>query len=301
MKNWATLTADKTILCTCAYDAGRGGNSIRFVYLHHNAGSLSTEQCRQLWDDSGRGSAHYQVEQDGTIGQTVHDWDTAWGVGDRAANQRGVSIEHANDHGAPTWTISEATLDNGAHLVAALCAFYDLGIPTWGSNVFPHSRYMATACPGAIATAQRGAYMARARQWWEQMRVDSSRGSDSPPPGVAESAHDHWLADGIIGPESVRLYQARHGLKTDGLGVTEFVTSLQEASDAPYRDGWVDGANASLALMYWPGLTAVRGADGSGSPSWRAIQMRLLGTEPDGVPGPVDAQAFQRALREGRL
>ena len=45
-------------------------------------------------------------------------------------------------------SITEATLDNGAHLTAALCHLYGLGRPQWLKNVFPHNHFAATSCPG---------------------------------------------------------------------------------------------------------------------------------------------------------
>lgn len=165
MKDWNNLIADKQRFIRKHYTAGRRAR-IRAIVLHHNAGNLTTEGCYSAWQ-TRKASAHYQVEADGTIGQLVHDRDTAWHAG--PANSYTIGIEHANNTFAPWWTISEATLENGAHLVAALCKCYGLGIPTWGGNVYPHQHFMNTGCPGAIAGAQRDKYMARARAWYEAM------------------------------------------------------------------------------------------------------------------------------------
>ena len=60
------------------------------------------------------------------IGQLVWDADTAWHADDWDANITSIGVEHADINTNP-WTISDATLDNGAHLVAALCKYYGLG------------------------------------------------------------------------------------------------------------------------------------------------------------------------------
>lgn len=166
MRDWVNLVADETHWMGKHYTAGRRGNRVRAVVLHHNAANLSLRGCWETWQ-TRRASAHYQVDANGRIGQYVRDMDTAWHAG--SANTYTIGIEHADNRLAPDWTISEATLDNGAHLVAALCHAYGLGEPRWKVNVFPHQFFMATGCPGAIAGTQRKAYMARARTWYRAM------------------------------------------------------------------------------------------------------------------------------------
>ncbi|MCU9969419.1 peptidoglycan recognition protein family protein [Mobiluncus mulieris] len=165
MRDWNRLIADEQYWMTKHYTPGRSVR-LRGIVLHHNAAQLSLRGCWDVWQ-TREASAHYQVDANGRIGQYVHDRDTAWHAG--AANPWTIGIEHADATFAPSWTISEATLDNGAHLVAALCLAYGLGEPRWGVNVFPHRNFMQTACPGAIAGAQRGEYMARARYWFDVM------------------------------------------------------------------------------------------------------------------------------------
>lgn len=170
MKDWVNLVADKQLFIRKHYTPGRRSR-LRAIVLHHNAGTLTTEGCYWAWQ-TRKASAHYQVEVDGTIGQLVADRDTAWHAG--KANPYTIGIEHANNRLAPAWTISEATLENGAHLVAALCLAYGLGVPTWGVNVYPHQHFMNTGCPGAIAGVQRDRYMSRAQAWYEAMKNSKS-------------------------------------------------------------------------------------------------------------------------------
>lgn len=162
--DWNNLIADKTMILSTHYTPGRSDN-IRGIALHHNAGNLSIEDCYNVWQ-SREASAHYQVQGNGLIGQLVNDGDTAWHAGN--ANPWTIGIEHANNNFGP-WTISDATLESGAHLVAAICKYYGLGRPEWLVNVFPHSYFMATACPGEIAGSQNAAYMQRAQQWYDAM------------------------------------------------------------------------------------------------------------------------------------
>lgn len=163
--NYHTLDADVVKILPVHYTSGRGGNQIRFVGIHYNAGNLTVEQCYNVWL-TREASAHYQVESRGRIGQLIWDGDTAWALGNFPANQKSINIEHAND---PDGTINEIVLDKGAHLTAAVCKYYGLGRPAWGVNVFPHKHFSATSCPGQIYGSQKDAYIQRAQYWYDQM------------------------------------------------------------------------------------------------------------------------------------
>ena len=165
--NYETLTADQNLIMNKHYTPGRGVHVIDKVVVHHNAGKLTTRGCWNVWQ-TRQASAHYQVEESGKIGQLVWDKDTAWHAGNWLANQTSIGIEHANSN-VEAGIISPATLEAGAHLVAAICKYYRLGRPQWGKNVFPHKYFSATGCPGQIAGIQRAAYMERAAYWYDTM------------------------------------------------------------------------------------------------------------------------------------
>lgn len=171
--DFRNLRADVELYISKHFTPGRCGRRIEFVGIHHTAAvGLTVRGCYGVWQ-ARPASAHYLVQSDGVIGQLVHDGDTAWALGDFDANCRSVNIEHA-DNGANPWTVSEACLDSGAHLVAALCHAYGLGRPVWGRNVRPHKAFAATACPGELAGSQRDAYMARAQHYYDLMAAGSA-------------------------------------------------------------------------------------------------------------------------------
>lgn len=183
MKSWENLEADEDLILSTHMTKGRQGCKIDKIVVHHNDGNLTARQIYDVWQ-TREASAHYQVAADGRISQHVWDTDTAWHSGDWTANLTSIGVEHA-DISTDPWSISEATLDNGAHLVAALCKHYGLGRPQWGVNVFPHSHFSSTACPASIAGSQNADYMARAQAWYDKMT-----GTASAPPTVqpAESS-----------------------------------------------------------------------------------------------------------------
>ena len=216
--DWGNLVADKNMILGVHYTPGRS-QGIRGIVLHHNAGNLTIEDCYNVWNNR-EASAHYQVQGDGLIGQLVNDWDTAWHAGD--ANPWSIGIEHANNQFGP-WTISDACLESGAHLVAAICKYYGLGRPQWGVNVFGHSDFMATACPGEIAGSQNAAYMQRAQQWYDAMcdgtdpgSAPTGTGSAAPAPagGVPNIMLQARTTDGTVLPATT--YPDYAGWKENG-------------------------------------------------------------------------------------
>lgn len=163
--DWENLNADVNCILSKHYSSGRGSYSINKIVIHYNAGDLTVEGCYSVWQ-SREASAHYQVESGGRIGQLVWDSDTAWHCGNFPQNQQSIGIEHANKEGG---YVTDECLDAGAHLVAALCKYYKLGRPEWKKNVFPHSYFSATSCPGRLQDDQNAAYMQRAQEWYDSM------------------------------------------------------------------------------------------------------------------------------------
>lgn len=267
--DWKNLTADVNLWLTKHYTKGRTGTIDRII-LHHNAGNLTVQGCYNVWQ-SREASAHYQVQGDGVIGQLVHDYDTAWHC--PGQNYRSIGIEHANNSTNP-WTISDAALESGAHLVAALCVYYKLGRPTWGKNVFGHNDFNATACPGQLGTggSQNAAYMKRAQEWYDSM----SSGTDAP----AASSSTTTSSSAIT---------------VDGKWGCGTSLALQKYLKAPYQDGKISGQNAAYksisAGCLYNSFEWVKGG-GSGSPTIKLFQKHIGMSDCDGFVGPKTWKAF---------
>lgn len=171
MADFENVQPDEYKLLGMNFTPGRPWG-IKYITIHHMAGDLDADQCNSVWRKAGT-SAHYSVDRGGKIVQHVNDTDRAYACGDGVGVQSGgndcsISIEHANS-GSNPWTVHDAAIESGAHLVAALCKYYKLGRPQWGVNVFPHKHWKATACPGELAGSQNAKYMARAQEWYDAM------------------------------------------------------------------------------------------------------------------------------------
>lgn len=197
MKNWETVEADVNVLMNVHYTAGRN-SPIRHIVRHHNAGvNLTTRDCWNLWQDR-EASAHYQVEVDGTIGQLVNDWDTAWHAADATENAQSIGIEHANTGGAAQdWPISAETIDNGAHLAAALCKLYGLGRPEYHKNIFDHRDFYGTSCPYTLAPGGEGhaLWMDAAQRWYDAMTGAGPTPTPTPRGTDMDARQAHQLDD----------------------------------------------------------------------------------------------------------
>lgn len=213
MKNWFALEADIDLIMNTHYTPGRNGRRIDKVIIHHNAGNLTIRGCHDVWQ-TRPASAHYQVQSDGKIGQLVWDRDTAWHAGNFAANTTSIGIEHADVSSNP-WAVSEACLDNGAHLVAAVCKFYGLGRPAWGKNVFGHKDFSATACPASLAGSQHAAYMARAQSWYDQMTGNTPAPAPAKPAPAPAAPNIDALADAVIRGEYGNGEERKRRLETN--------------------------------------------------------------------------------------
>lgn len=235
MKNWETLDADVNKILTKHFTPGRAG-TIKYVVLHHNAGNLTIEGCYAVWQDR-EASAHYQVQSDGKIGQLVWDQDTAWHAGNFDANANSIGIEHADCQSNP-WKISDACLENGAHLVAALCKHYKLGRPTWMKNVFPHNHFSSTECPASIAGSQNAAYMKRAQEWYDAMMKGASAPAPSKPSAsttAKPSTNLNALADAVIRGDYGNGDERKKRLGANYDAVMKIVNQKLGASSAPSK------------------------------------------------------------------
>ena len=100
--DWMNVEPDVYRLINKHYTPGRGGQQIKYIVRHHNAGILTIDGCWQVWQ-TREASAHYQVENSGRIGQLVAERLAAFGmrvvaydpVWDREASIR-IGVEYAD-------------------------------------------------------------------------------------------------------------------------------------------------------------------------------------------------------------
>ena len=271
MKDWEACEPDVVKLLTRHFTPGRGGRDIDKIVVHYNAGDLSISGCWSVWQNA-EASAHYQVESDGTIGQLVWDRDTAWHCGVFAQNQRSIGIEHANRKDG---TISEKCLDNGAHLVAALCRLYGLGRPQWLKNVFPHKYFVSTSCPGQIYGSQKNKYIERAQYWYDKMT------------GADEPTLMQCAETGYWGTKVTRVWQALNGIDESGKILR------QPESRRKYLKAFTSDKFTNHCIEFVKDSKV-----GEGSLAIKRLQNRKLGVSWKDCTGVLDADTVERFIKK---
>lgn len=123
------------------------------ITIHHMAGDLTLEQCGNIFANSGRqASANYGIDSQGRVGQFVDERDRSWCSSSADNDHVAVTIEVANDGGAPDWHVSDAALASLLDLCVDICRRNGIQWLNYtgdkSGNLTMHKWFAATACPG---------------------------------------------------------------------------------------------------------------------------------------------------------
>lgn len=120
---------------------------------HHMAGNLTLEQFGGIVANPARQmSANYAIESSGRIGLYCEEKNRSWCSSSPANDHQAITIEVANDGGAPDWHVSDKALAALIELCTDICQRN--GIPALNftgnanGNLTQHNYFAATACPG---------------------------------------------------------------------------------------------------------------------------------------------------------
>lgn len=124
------------------------------ITIHHMAGNLSVETCGNVFARSSAGaSSNYGVGSDGRIGMYVEEKNRSWCSSSSANDNRAITIEVANDGGAPSWHVSDTAVEATINLCVDICKRNGIsGLNYTGDtsgNLTRHNMFVATTCPGA--------------------------------------------------------------------------------------------------------------------------------------------------------
>ena len=122
------------------------------IIPHHMAGKLSLEQLGELWArPARRASSNYGIDCEGRVGLYVDEVNRAWTSGN-VVDHEAVTIEIANDGGAPDWHISDKALESTVNLCVDICKRNGIKqLKFTGDkkgNLLMHRYFQATLCPG---------------------------------------------------------------------------------------------------------------------------------------------------------
>ena len=123
------------------------------ITIHHMAGNLSVEACGKVFETTDRqASSNYGVGTDGRIGLYVDESRRAWTSSNRDNDNRAVTIEVANDGGAPDWHVSDKALEATIALCVDICQRNGIQKLNFtgdkSGNLTMHKYFASTECPG---------------------------------------------------------------------------------------------------------------------------------------------------------
>ena len=123
------------------------------ITIHHMAGNLSVETCGEVFQNTSRqASSNYGVGTDGRIGLYVDESRRAWTSSNRDNDNIAVTIEVANDGGAPDWHVSDKALESTVALCVDICQRNGIAKLNFtgdkSGNLTMHKYFSNTECPG---------------------------------------------------------------------------------------------------------------------------------------------------------
>lgn len=117
--------SNSALICYTKLSPNHSGNrthAIDTISIHCMAGNLSVESCGALFANSSRqASSNYGIGSDGRIALYVPEAYRSWCTSSRANDQRAITIEVANNGGAPDWPVSDKAYQALLNLVEDIC------------------------------------------------------------------------------------------------------------------------------------------------------------------------------------
>jgi N-acetyl-anhydromuramyl-L-alanine amidase AmpD len=140
--------------------SGRRNHVIDTVSIHCMAGNASVETCGALFADPARkASSNYGIGSDGRIALYVDEANRSWCTSNAANDHRAITIEVANNGGAPDWPVSDKAYAALLDLLTDICRRNNIKELLWKGNksligqvgkqnMTVHRWFAAKACPG---------------------------------------------------------------------------------------------------------------------------------------------------------
>ena len=128
-------------------------DKIRKITIHHMAGNLSVETCGNVFASSSRdASSNYGVDSNGRVGMYVEEKNRSWCSSSASNDNQAITIEVANNSGAPNWTVSDKALAKTIDLCVDICKRNGIKKLNYTGdtrgNLTMHCWFAATSCPG---------------------------------------------------------------------------------------------------------------------------------------------------------
>lgn len=132
-------------------------DKIQKITIHHMASNMTAKRCAEFHRDGNReASANYYIGSDGKICLGVSEDRRAWTSGGKKGGGKendfiAITIEVANNSGAPNWTISDEAYKSLIKLCKYICEKYNIDLHYTGDKtgtLTTHNMFSYTTCPG---------------------------------------------------------------------------------------------------------------------------------------------------------
>lgn len=141
--------------------SGKRNHAIDTLTIHCMAGNASVETCGAIFADPARkASSNYGIGSDGRIALYVDEANRSWCTSNADNDHRAITIEVANNGGAPDWPVSAKAYESLIQLLVDICQRNPgIGRLRWQGdksligqvdkqNMTVHRWFAAKACPG---------------------------------------------------------------------------------------------------------------------------------------------------------
>lgn len=123
------------------------------ITIHHMAGNLTLQSFGALVaKESRQMSSNYAIDTQGGIGLYCPESDRSWCSSSPWNDHRAVTIEVANDGGAPDWHVSDASIASLIELCVDICKRNGMAKLEYtgdqNGSLTTHRMFTATECPG---------------------------------------------------------------------------------------------------------------------------------------------------------
>lgn len=128
-------------------------NTIKKITVHHMACNGTLEAIGEAFARPAREcSSNYAVDSNGKIAMYCEEANRSWCSGSAENDNQAITIEVANDGGAPSWHVSDKALNKLIELCVDICKRNKIAKLNFtgdkNGNLTMHKYFQATACPG---------------------------------------------------------------------------------------------------------------------------------------------------------
>lgn len=285
-------------------------NKIDRITIHHMAGNLAVETCGNVFAPRSRqASSNYGIGSDGRVGMYVEEKDRAWTSSSGANDHRAITIEVADNAGAPGWGSSSAAMAKLILLCADICRRNGIKKLNYTGdtkgNMTLHKWFASTDCPGAYLESQMPTIASEVNKLLASgattytWKGATATGGSVPASSGKVTSNGKIAVDGSWGIATTKKAQAVFGTVQDGIISGQPISNKKYLANA-YTGSWqfvsgrATGSNLIRAIQRRIGAAA----DGYfGRKSVMKFQS-WLGVSVDGSMGPATVKAFQNWLNK---